>query len=85
MSLTDILNSVEVVTEGDRQVVKLQWTAWQELVALLEQVAPAMEPAQTPLGRQLQAARAKIIAGGEPLLDWPDLEQEIIERRGGQV
>lgn len=38
---------------------------------------------KTPLGRKLWKIRAKIIASGEPLLDWDDIEREVAERRGG--
>jgi hypothetical protein len=35
----------------------------------------------TPLGRKLWEIRAKIIASGEPLLDWNDIERELAESR----
>ena len=38
---------------------------------------------KTPLGRRLRELRKRIVASGEPLLDWDDLEREIAERRGG--
>ena len=38
---------------------------------------------RTPLGRRLWELRKRIVASGEPLLDWDDLEREIAERRGG--
>jgi hypothetical protein len=38
---------------------------------------------KTPLGRRLWELRKRIVASGEPLLDWDDLEREIAERRGG--
>jgi hypothetical protein len=38
----------------------------------------------TSLAERLRAARAQIVASGEPLLDWPELEREILERRGEQ-
>jgi len=37
---------------------------------------------RTALGRRLMSIRAKIVASGEPLLNWQDIEQEIAERRG---
>jgi hypothetical protein len=37
---------------------------------------------KTALGRKLLAIRSKIIASGEPLLSWEEIEGEIIERRG---
>lgn len=43
---------------------------------------PSLASARTSLGHQLREARAKIIASGEPLLGWADLEQEVAERRG---
>lgn len=36
----------------------------------------------TRLGRKLVELRAEIIASGESLLNWNDLECEIVERRG---
>ena len=38
---------------------------------------------QTALGRRLWEIRKQIIATGEPLLSWADLERELAERRGG--
>ena len=38
---------------------------------------------QTALGRRLWEIRQQIIATGEPLLSWDDLERELAERRGG--
>lgn len=38
---------------------------------------------KTLLGRQLRQARAKIVAQGDPLLSWTEIEQEIVSRRGG--
>ena len=43
---------------------------------------PSLAPAKTSLGHQLREARAKIIASGESLLDWADVEQEVADRRG---
>jgi hypothetical protein len=43
---------------------------------------PEFQP-KTELGRQLWELRKQIVASGEPLLDWEDLEREIAERRGG--
>jgi len=37
---------------------------------------------RTPLGRQLWKIRSRVIASGEPLLGWKEIEQEIAERRG---
>ena len=37
---------------------------------------------RTPLGRQLWKIRSRVIASGEPLLGWEEIEQEIAERRG---
>jgi len=38
---------------------------------------------KTSLGRRLRELRKRIVASGEPLLDWDELEREIAERRGG--
>lgn len=43
---------------------------------------PEFQP-KTPLGRRLWELRKQIVASGEPLLEWEDLEREIAERRGG--
>lgn len=49
---------------------------------------PGMNPEEefhprTELGRRLWELRKKIVASGEPLLDWDDIEREVAERRGG--
>jgi hypothetical protein len=38
--------------------------------------------ARTALVRRLWEIRSQIVASGEPLLDWDDLESELAERRG---
>jgi excisionase family DNA binding protein len=47
-------------------------------------VTQAKPPLQfkTPLGRRLWKIRSRLVASGEPLLGWEEVEQEIIERRG---
>ena len=37
---------------------------------------------RTPLGRRLWEIRAQIVASGERLLSWEEVEQELAERRG---
>lgn len=37
---------------------------------------------RTELGRKLMSIRAKIVASGEPLLNWEEIEREVKERRG---
>jgi hypothetical protein len=37
---------------------------------------------RTPLGKRLLRVRERIIASGEPLLSWAEIEREIAERRG---
>lgn len=37
----------------------------------------------SPLGQKLREIRRRIVASGEPLLSWDELEKELAERRGG--
>jgi hypothetical protein len=37
---------------------------------------------RTLLGKQLSRIRARIVASGEPLLSWNEIEEEIAVRRG---
>lgn len=37
---------------------------------------------RTPLGQRLWEIRSRLVASGEPLLGWEELEQEVAERRG---
>ena len=37
---------------------------------------------ETPLGKKLWQIRQQIVATGEPLLDWDEVNQEVAERRG---
>ncbi len=39
-------------------------------------------PPRTRLGEQLLRLRERIIASGEPLLSWAEIEHEVAERRG---
>ena len=45
-----------------------------------EDVPP--NPPRTRLGAQLLHIRERIVASGEPLLSWTEIEQDIAERRG---
>lgn len=45
-----------------------------------EAVEPKMP--RTRLGKQLLRIRERIIASGEPLLSWTEIEHEVAERRG---
>jgi hypothetical protein len=38
---------------------------------------------RTGLGRRLLQIREHIVESGQPLLDWDELEREMLERRGG--
>jgi hypothetical protein len=40
---------------------------------------------RTPLGRRLLEIRRKIVASGQPLLDWNSIETELRARRGEPV
>jgi hypothetical protein len=49
--------------------------------------APKGEPVEpacprTPLGEQLAQVRKRIVASGEPLLSWDEIEHDIADRRG---
>ncbi len=46
-----------------------------------DQCEEAYQP-RTALGRRLMSIRAKIIASGEPLLNWEEIEKEVAEGRG---
>lgn len=46
--------------------------------------SPPIRTARTDLGKRLWEIRQKILASGEPLLDWNDIERELRERRGEQ-
>jgi hypothetical protein len=45
-----------------------------------EPVSPAQP--RTRLGERLLRIRERIIASGEPLLSWAEIEREVAERRG---
>lgn len=38
---------------------------------------------KTLLGKRLLEIRSKILASGERVLDWDEIEKEVAERRGG--
>ena len=43
---------------------------------------PKLVP-KTDFARDLLALRAKIVASGDPPLDWEGVQREVAERRGG--
>ena len=48
----------------------------------VEPPAPTTYRPETTLGRKLWEIRKRIVASGEPLLSWDDIEREVAERRG---
>jgi len=44
--------------------------------------SPAARMPRTRLGERLLRIREKIIASGEPLLSWEEIEREVADRRG---
>ncbi|MEM8828913.1 MAG: hypothetical protein AAGE96_06090 [Cyanobacteria bacterium P01_G01_bin.19] len=55
-----------------------------QVLKFVESLNEQKQPKQTELGRHLRQIRAKIVASGEPLFDKKEIEQEVINRRGGQ-
>jgi hypothetical protein len=46
-----------------------------------DETLPDYRP-RTPLGRRLWELRKRIVASGQPLLSWEDLDREVAARRG---
>lgn len=73
---------------GSTQVVSASAVTRVELIGLPEALASAWRMTRstyrpkTALGRRLWEIRKRIVASGEPLLGWKELEKEIAERRG---
>ncbi|MGL6341532.1 MAG: hypothetical protein ACRC80_20600 [Waterburya sp.] len=55
----------------------------QQVLQFVESLDQQKQPKQTELGRRLRQIRTKIVASGETLLDKEEIEQEVINRRGG--
>ena len=51
-------------------------------VKVERRTAPSYRP-RTPLGLKLWEIRKRIVASGEPLLGWDDIEREVAERVPG--
>jgi prevent-host-death family protein len=66
-----------IESEGKPQVVMLSMAEYKRLLS-----ANTVEVGQTPLGRKLSRIRQQIVATGEPLLDWDEVNREVAERRG---
>ncbi|HEY9665388.1 MAG TPA: type II toxin-antitoxin system Phd/YefM family antitoxin [Coleofasciculaceae cyanobacterium] len=66
-----------IESEGKPQVVMLSIAEYERLLS-----ANRVEVGQTPLGRKLYRIRQQIVATGEPLLDWDEVNREVAERRG---
>ncbi len=47
----------------------------------LQDTSSTFKP-KTPLGRRLWSIRKRIVASGEPLLGWDEIEEEVAARRG---
>ena len=46
-----------------------------------QRISSAFEP-ETPLGKRLWSIRKRIVASGETLLGWDEIEKEVAARRG---
>lgn len=68
------MNDVE--TDIESNVTEQSVVGWQQ--------SSEYKP-KTLLGKRLWKLREKIMATGEPLLSWEEVEQEIGRRRGEQV
>jgi hypothetical protein len=55
----------------------------QEVLQFVESLNQQQKSQTTELGQRLRQIRAKIVAKGENLLNQEEIEQEIINRRGG--
>jgi prevent-host-death family protein len=66
-----------IESEGKPQVVMLSIAEYERLLS-----ANTVEVGQTPLGRKLSRIRQQIVATGEPLLGWDEVNREVAERRG---
>lgn len=55
----------------------------QQVLQFVESLDQQKQPKQTELGQRLRQIRTKIVASGETLLDKEEIEQEVINRRGG--
>lgn len=55
----------------------------QQVLHFVESLNKQKQFKKTQLEQRLRQIRAKIIASGEPLLNQEEIEQEVINRRGG--
>ena len=55
----------------------------QQVLQFVESLNEQKQSKQTELGQRLRQIRAKIVSSGEPLLNQEEIEQEVINRRGG--
>jgi prevent-host-death family protein len=66
-----------IESEGKPQVVMLSIAEYERLLS-----ANTVEVGQTPLGRKLSRIRQQIVAMGEPLLSWDEVNREVADCRG---
>ncbi|HEY9797144.1 MAG TPA: type II toxin-antitoxin system Phd/YefM family antitoxin [Leptolyngbyaceae cyanobacterium] len=66
-----------IESEGKPQVVMLSIAEYERLLS-----ANRVEVGQTPLGRKLSRIRQQIVAMGEPLLGWDEVNREVADCRG---
>ena len=62
---------------------KLPLDKQQQVLQFVESLYEPKQSQKTELGQRLRQIRAKIVASGEPLLNREEIEQEVINRRGG--
>lgn len=66
--------------ENESAIAKIE-QATTKLDSHPQQISSTFEP-NTPLGRRLWAIRKRIVASGETLLGWDEIEKEVAARRG---
>jgi hypothetical protein len=84
--IDELLEKIEKLSPAERHELvrrakRLMDVEFQQSPPLQEETPPF--ELKTELAKDLWTLRQQIIASGEPLLDYEDLQAEIAERRGG--
>ena len=79
--LSDIRPALLDAGDTDLQTDKVQTSSRFSVEESAPIIQESFQPARSTLGRRLRDIRAKIVASGEPLLDWDGLKSEKAARR----
>ena len=84
ISALDTLRNCGTMDRRRTKTIAWEKRTEQEVSVEPPNIARDSRPARTALGKRLLEIRQRIVASGQPLLDWEAFDREMKERRGSR-